>query len=110
VVEDEAVIRMMIVGLVEELGHRVVAEAGTMQDAKVLVETAAFDLALLDVSIAGQSVAPIAEILMRRCLPFLLVSGYEERSLPEPLRKALILRKPFAISKLKETIETTLAG
>ena len=110
VVEDDALIRMMIAGMVEELGHRVVAEAGTVQDAKVMVDAAAFDLALLDVSIAGQSIAPIAEILVRRCLPFLLVSGSEESSLPEPLSKALVLRKPFAISKLKDAIETILAG
>ena len=42
VVEDDALIRMMIAGMVEELGHRVVAETGTVQDAKVLVDAASF--------------------------------------------------------------------
>jgi hypothetical protein len=43
-------------------------------------------------------------------LPFSLVSGHEESSLPEQLGKALVIRKPFALSKLKDAIETILAG
>ena len=32
-VEDETLIRMMIAGMIEELGHTVVAEAGNMTQA-----------------------------------------------------------------------------
>jgi hypothetical protein len=32
-VEDEVLIRMMLADMVEELGYRVVAEAGNIQDA-----------------------------------------------------------------------------
>jgi CheY-like chemotaxis protein len=35
-VEDEALIRMMIVEMLEELGHRVVAEAGSIEAAEPL--------------------------------------------------------------------------
>jgi CheY-like chemotaxis protein len=38
-VEDEVLIRMMLADMVEELGHRVVAEAGNVQDARALAET-----------------------------------------------------------------------
>jgi len=44
--------------MIEELVHRVVAEAGYIQDAQVLAETAIFDLAMLD--IAGSSLVPVA--------------------------------------------------
>jgi len=43
-VEDEALIRMMIVEMLEELGHRVVAEAGSIEAAEPLARTSAFDL------------------------------------------------------------------
>jgi CheY-like chemotaxis protein len=43
-VEDEVLIRMMLADMVEALGHRVVAEAGNIQDAQVLAETAFFEL------------------------------------------------------------------
>jgi hypothetical protein len=45
VLEDEALIRMMIVQMIEDLGHRVVAEAGSIAEALTLGETFEFDLA-----------------------------------------------------------------
>jgi CheY-like chemotaxis protein len=39
VVEDEALIRMMIVDMLEELGHRGVAEAGSIKAAEPLART-----------------------------------------------------------------------
>jgi response regulator RpfG family c-di-GMP phosphodiesterase len=62
-VEDKALIRMMLVEMIEELGHRVVAEAGNIQDAQVLAETAIFNLAILDINIVGSSIVPVAEII-----------------------------------------------
>ena len=38
-VEDEALIRMMIADMVEELGHHVVAEADNIQDASAFAMT-----------------------------------------------------------------------
>jgi CheY-like chemotaxis protein len=38
-VEDEALIRMMIVEMLEELGHQVVAEAGSIETAEPLART-----------------------------------------------------------------------
>jgi CheY-like chemotaxis protein len=74
-VEDEALIRMMMVQMVEELGHRVVAEASSVREALPLAETVEFDLALLDVNLAGESVVPIAITIQRRGLPFLFSTG-----------------------------------
>jgi len=67
-VEDEALIRMMLAEMVEELGHRVVAEAGNIQDGQALAESAVFDLALLDINVAGYTSASIAEIIQGRGL------------------------------------------
>src|SRR5262249_43716453 len=52
-VEDEALIRLILVEMIEELGHRIVAEAGSIKSAMHLAETAAFDIAILDVNIGG---------------------------------------------------------
>ena len=75
-VEDEVLIRMMLADMVEELGYRVVAETGNVQDARALAETIFFDIAILDINIAGSSIAPVATIIARRGLPFFFVSGY----------------------------------
>jgi CheY-like chemotaxis protein len=107
-VEDNALIRMMIVAMVKELGHRVVAQAGTLDEARRLAETAEFDIALLDINLHDQSVAPVAEIIEKRGLPFLFVTAYGTSGLPEPFRKKPLLSKPFAVSKLGAFIEEML--
>ena len=53
-VEDEAMIRMMIADMLEELGYNVAAEAGEIGEALRLAETAEFDFAILDVNINGR--------------------------------------------------------
>ncbi|MHC2619750.1 CheY-like chemotaxis protein [Bradyrhizobium huanghuaihaiense] len=105
-VEDEALIRMMIAEMVEELGHRVVAEAGSIEDARPIAESSRFDLAILDVSINGQLILPIVDVLERRKLPFLFATGYVSPALPEPFRCCPVLRKPFLIEQLGKAIET----
>jgi CheY-like chemotaxis protein len=78
-VEDEALLRMMTADMLEELGYRVVAEAGTVRAAEPLARTVEFDLAILDINVGGTNIAPIAEILAARGLPFIFVSGYVRR-------------------------------
>src|SRR5258708_23167199 len=85
-VEDEALIRMMLAEMVEELGHRVVAEAGDMVAGQALAETAIFDLAILDINIAGDIITPVAEIIDRRGLPFIFFIGYVPRGRPAAFR------------------------
>jgi len=74
-VEDEALLRMMTAEMLEELGHRVVAEAGTISVAEPLARNAEFDLAVLDINVAGTNIAPIAQIIADRGLPFIFISG-----------------------------------
>src|SRR5258708_34868847 len=99
-VEDEALIRMMIAEMVEELGHRVVAEAGSIQAAEPLARTTVFDLGVLDINIGGFNISPIAEIIDGRGLPFMFVSGYGPRGRPVLFRHRAVLPKALCISKV----------
>ena len=74
-VEDEVLLRMMTVEMLEELGHRVVAEAGTISAAEPLARNADFDMAVLDINVGGTDIAPIAQIIAGRGLPFIFASG-----------------------------------
>ncbi|WP_426527206.1 response regulator [Bradyrhizobium sp. McL0615] len=109
-VEDEALLRMMTAEMLEELGHRVVAEAGTITAAEPLARNAEFDLALLDINVGGTDIAPIAQIVADRGLPFIFVSGYGSEGRPEPFRDRPALRKPFLMESLAEIIEKVLRG
>jgi hypothetical protein len=62
-VEDEALIRMMIADMLVELGHTVVAEAGDFRTGLTLASAAEIDVAILDVSLGAHSSAAIAEVL-----------------------------------------------
>ena len=65
-VEDEALVRMSLASMVEELGHRVVAEAGTIKEAGAIAMTGVFDLAILDINIDGLGIDPVAHVIERR--------------------------------------------
>jgi CheY-like chemotaxis protein len=109
-VEDEGLIRLMLADMIEELGHRVVAEAGNIEVGQALAETAIFDLAILDINIAGRIISPVAEIVHRRGLPFVFVSGYGPEGRPKAFSGQPMLQKPVSTLRLRETINSILSN
>ena len=105
VVEDEALIRMMIVEMLEELGHRVIAEAGNIHEAESLARDTGFDLAVFDINVGGVPISPIAEIVAARGLPFIFVSGYGPEGRPLLFNDRPVLCKPFMIEQFGEMID-----
>jgi CheY-like chemotaxis protein len=110
IVEDEAMIRMLLADMLGELGYTVAAEAGHIDEALTAAKTCEFDLAILDVNLAGRTIAPVAEILAARSLPFVFATGYGLDDLPEGFRGRPTLRKPYQLETLQGTMERVLAG
>lgn len=108
VVEDEVMIRMMVVDMLEQLGYRIAAEAGDIDDAVRLVGSTEFDFAILDVNVNGRLISPVAEAIENRNLPFVFASGYGVQGLPEKFRNKPLVQKPFQIETLSRVIEDTL--
>jgi len=109
VVEDEYLIRMLLEDMLDELGYGVIAAVGTISEARQIAASGEFNAAILDVNLDGQEIYPIADILAERGLPFVFVTGYGERSLPEPYRSRPALQKPFQAEQLKNTLAGLLA-
>jgi CheY-like chemotaxis protein len=105
VVEDELMIRMLLEGMLTDLGHSVAAEAGGIEEALNLARDAEFDVAVLDVNLNGKPITPVVEILVARGLPFVFASGYGQRGVPEPYRDSPTLQKPFQSDALAKAIE-----
>src|ERR1700688_2444767 len=82
VVEDEYLIRMLLEDMLAELGYEIAAAVGTLAEASDIAKNGDFNLAILAVNIDGQEIYPVADILAKRGLPFVFVSGYGESSLP----------------------------
>ena len=110
VVEDEYLIRMLLEDMLADLGYDVAAAVGTIAEASEFAAHGDFNAAILDVNLDGQEVYPVAEILAKRGLPFVFVTGYGERSLNEPYRDRPALQKPFQAEQLKALLAALIAG
>jgi len=104
VVEDEAMIRVLLESMLADLGYTVAAQAGEIDEATALAKTAAFDVALLDVNLHGRPITPVAEILTERGVPIIFASGYGERGVPEAYRDSPTLEKPFETEALERAL------
>jgi CheY-like chemotaxis protein len=110
VVEDEFLIRMLLEDMLDELGYAVAGVAGRLEEAAEMAKSGAFDLAILDVNLDGQDVFPVADILAGRGVPFVFVTGYGGRGLPEPYGSRPTLQKPFQIDDLGRTLGAFFTG
>jgi DNA-binding response OmpR family regulator len=107
-VEDEELIRMMLVEMVKELGHRVIAQAGNVDEGRSVAQVEGYDLAILDINLHGTNVGPVAEAIRRRGLPFFFLSGYGSSGVPHGFEGMPVLVKPCTLDKLKHTIDVVL--
>ena len=94
--------------MLTDLGYEIAGAVGTIAEASDLAAKAEFDVAILDVNVDGKEIYPVAEILAKRGLPFVFVSGYGEGSLAEPFRDRPALQKPFQAEQLKTTLANLL--
>lgn len=109
VVEDETLIAVLIEDALVEMGCEIVGLSGRLDAALQLATDSEFDAAILDVTIRGGKVYPIAELLAARGIPFAFASGYGDWALPEVFRDRPRLMKPFSLRALHEQIKMLCA-
>jgi len=107
-VEDEVMIRMMVADMLGELGYRIAAEAGEINEAIKLAQSIEFDLAILDVNVNGKVISPVADLIAARNRPFIFATGYGSSGLPAEYRDRPALQKPFQIETLARMIDLAL--
>jgi two-component sensor histidine kinase/DNA-binding response OmpR family regulator len=105
-VEDEALIGMMMKNMLTELGLSVVGPFARMGEALSAARDESFDAAILDVNLDGELTYPIAEILIDRNLPFAFVTGYGRQSIDERFAQIPIIQKPIAPGVLQNVFAT----
>jgi len=106
IVEDEALIAITIEDTLNDLGCEIVGSVGKLETAMKLAREEPIDAAILDVTIRGGQVFPVAEILLERGIPFALASGYGDWALPARLRDQLRLTKPFTVMEVEKVVRT----
>jgi DNA-binding response OmpR family regulator len=105
-VEDETMIRMMVVDMLEELGHTAAAEAGQLDQALQLAQSIDFDVAILDVNLGGKLITPVAQLIDGRGLPIIFATGYGAAGVPEEFRGRPALQKPFELKALEAELNS----
>jgi CheY-like chemotaxis protein len=108
-VEDEVMIRMMVADMLGELGYSIAAEAGEIDEAVRLAQSAEYDFAILDVNVNGKVISPVADLITARNRPFIFATGYGSSGLPAEYRDRPALQKPFQIETLARAIDQVLA-
>jgi DNA-binding NarL/FixJ family response regulator len=102
IVEDEPLISMELQDMLQDLQCEVVAAAGQLDSAVALAESCDFELAILDVNLAGQRIDPVAEIIAKRGRPIVFLTGYGKDAVPNVT--ARILEKPCQIGTLRRAL------
>lgn len=110
VVEDEAAVAFMIEEMLEELGCAVAASVASVARAEQAVRSTSFDVAVLDVNLAGDTTFDLARDLSRRPIPFVFSTGYGTGGLPPDLQNRPVLTKPFTPADLQHAIYGALSG
>ena len=110
VVEDEAMIAMLVEDMILEFGSEVVGPASKIEEALVLAREADLDAAILDVKVGEAVVFPVADLLGERGIPFIFATGYGAAALPMRFIGSPTLAKPFSFDLLSHVLRTALAG
>lgn len=111
VVEDDAIVRMLIVDVLEELEYKVLEAEDKAGALKVLEDTAQpLGLMMTDVGLPdGDGIQLAREALaLRAGLPVLIASGYAESVQNPPGTE--VLGKPFSIDQLRDKVRGMLGS
>jgi CheY-like chemotaxis protein len=105
IVEDELLLAMDYEETLRGEGCTVLGPVGRQSRALALLEHERPNAAILDLNLAGERSTAVAEALEARGVPFVIVSGYADRTLHEPvLRRAPRLQKPLRPQDLVSAI------
>lgn len=108
-VEDEAMIAMLVEDMLIDSGATVVGPAGGVKAALAVISDQEIDGALLDVNLGGEQSFEVADALASRRIPFVFVTGYGGQGLRDRYPDAPTLQKPFVTSDLERAL-SELAG
>jgi CheY-like chemotaxis protein len=100
IVEDEAMVSMLIEDMLADLGCVVAGTAARVDEALAAVATGGFDVAVLDMNLDGHSAHPVADALRTAGVRFVYATGYGDAGLHETDVGVPVLNKPFQGSQL----------
>lgn len=110
IVEDEYFVALEVQALLLSHGFRVLGPVPSVEQALALLAANSPDAAVLDVSLRGEVVSPVAEALRQMHVPFVVTSAYDqpERIAGDVLSGAPHLGKPTSDAALLRALRQVL--
>ncbi|MCF8504284.1 MAG: response regulator [Caulobacter sp.] len=107
-VEDEALVAMLLEDMLSDLGCVVVDIAGSLSEALGRLDGIGdrADGAILDVNLGGEQVYPFADALADCKLPFLFATGYGRMGVSARYPSTPVLAKPYGAEELAAALST----
>ena len=108
VVEDEALISMLLEDMLKECGFEVVGAITRLEEALALIACEKIDIGLLDINLGDGTVYPVADAMHAQRIPFIFSTGYSACALPPRFEDRVTLQKPFSAQDLRHTLLKSL--
>ncbi|MBM3522835.1 MAG: response regulator [Alphaproteobacteria bacterium] len=105
IAEDHSAIAWDMATTAEDAGWEVVGPVSRAADALRLIKAERVDAAVLDYHLTDGTADPIADVLVRRGVPFVIVTTYDlsEYVISAP-SVAIVIQKPYAPEQLLEVL------
>jgi CheY-like chemotaxis protein len=107
-VEDEAMVALMMSDFISELGFEVVGPYAKVSEAMAAVQADVLDAAVLDINLNGEMVYPVADALKAKKVPFVFVSGYALDGMDQRFSSVPVFQKPVEWAELRKLLVQTL--
>ncbi|WP_240791016.1 response regulator [Roseomonas sp. AR75] len=104
VVEDEALVAMLVEDALVDAGFGVMGPAATVEEAMALLSLERPDAVVLDLNLAGETSTPVADELAARGIPYVIATGYGASGLPAGHQDATVLAKPYDPAELTSVL------
>ncbi|KQM19443.1 response regulator [Novosphingobium sp. Leaf2] len=108
VAEDEFLVSMLLEEMLDDLGCTVVGPYAELSAALEGVRAAEFDVAVIDLNLAGEKADPIIHELAARAVPFAIASGGSDTQTGQT--PTALLNKPYSSAELEETVHALHAA
>jgi CheY-like chemotaxis protein len=104
VVEDEALVAMMMKEMLVELDFEVVGPFGNLGDAAAGLLVDGIAAAVLDVNVGGEPIYPFAARIAERGVPLVFVTGYTREAIDERFAAVPVLQKPIERDAMRRVL------
>jgi DNA-binding NtrC family response regulator len=110
IAEDDRRIARLLVDLIELHDGRVAGPTAREEEAWKIIDSTRIDAAILDVRLKSTTCFSLADELIHRSIPMVLITGYALSEIPDAYSHLPAFTKPFRVAPLVECVANCCRG